>query len=385
MAKGGADSQQGGADNSLEFLWLVLGAIIALLLAWHFGNAYITQFVCYIRYYEIVAIKYTLSLWINLGIQIPNVHLPMPNLTALNTWQKYSSIKHGAVPFIQIIRLSQTVGSYLRYPIMLILLSLAGYLTWESPLQRFKNVFTIKKLRLLEQENWPQITPVVKLDLINADLNSGPWAMAMSPLQFCKKNNLLNLTKTTEGRYNMSLIRGATYRLFALQIGARWKNPESLPMYLQALYAVFVARINGDKKSADKLIDQLAISSASGKLDFSGVKEIIAKHAKSKAVQNVIRIHAYVTTVMASLLNSAREAGVLASSEFIWLKPMDRTMWYMLNSAGRPTAVTEIAGAFAHWLAEKKMGLPLIVPMVDEAVNGLEIVLKDIIYKPDEE
>ena len=60
-------------------------------------------------------------------------------------------------------------------------------------------------------------------------------------------------------------------------------------------------------------------------------------------------------------------------------------MWYMLNSVGRPTATIEICGAFAHWLAEKKLGLPLMVPMVDEAVRGVEVALSEIIYKPDEE
>jgi intracellular multiplication protein IcmP len=99
----------------------------------------------------------------------------------------------------------------------------------------------------------------------------------------------------------------------------------------------------------------------------------------------IVAGHAYITTAMASLLNISREAGVLATSEFIWLKPLDRRMWFMLNSVGRPTAVAEISGAFAHWLAEKKLGIPLVIPMVDEAVTGLELALKDILYKPQDD
>jgi len=45
----------------------------------------------------------------------------------------------------------------------------------------------------------------------------------------------------------------------------------------------------------------------------------------------------------------------------------------------------EIAGPFAHWLAEKELGKAILVPMVEEATNALDIALKEIIYRSDEE
>ena len=56
----------------------------------------------------------------------------------------------------------------------------------------------------------------------------------------------------------------------------------------------------------------------------------------------------------------------------------------MLNTVGRQTPFVEVAGPFAHWVAEKEMGKRLLVPMVEEATNALELALKDIIYKQDE-
>ena len=88
---------------------------------------------------------------------------------------------------------------------------------------------------------------------------------------------------------------------------------------------------------------------------------------------------------MASMLEGARNIGVLASAEFIWLKPIDRGLWYMLNSVGRSTAVAEICGAYAHWIAESRNNGPLFAPMVGEAIKGLEIALTELIYHPDEE
>jgi intracellular multiplication protein IcmP len=51
---------------------------------------------------------------------------------------------------------------------------------------------------------------------------------------------------------------------------------------------------------------------------------------------------------------------------------------------GRQTAFVEIAGIFAHWVAEKEAGRKLLVPMVDEATKALEATLKEIVYRPDE-
>lgn len=84
------------------------------------------------------------------------------------------------------------------------------------------------------------------------------------------------------------------------------------------------------------------------------------------------------------MLHGARADGVQASSDFLWLKPIDRRMWYVLNTVGRQTPFVEAAGVFAHWRAEKEMGKRIVVPMVEEATNALELALKEIVYKPDE-
>ena len=389
MAKGGSEPQGGGGgggDTSLDFLWIVVSIIIATLLIWYYGQVYITKAVCWLRFYEIVAIKVAIGSWIQLSQKTALMfHLPIPDLAILNRWQEFAVNNKEPVEFNTLVAFSTYVGQYLRYPVALILLLLIVYLYVASPTERFKNIFTTKQLRLTEQEDWPQIMPVAKLDLVNVNLDKEPWAMALNPMRFCEKYGLIKKEKEKNGQYNISLIHGAAYRILGLQLGPRWRGYEAIPMYLQALFAVFITRIDGEKKVADKLEEQLAASASSGQLNFTGVKELIEKHKNNKTVQRTIAKHAYVTTVMASLLVAAREAGVLASAEFIWLKTLDRRMWYMLNNVGRPTAFAEISGAFAHWLAEKKLGLPLTTPMVDEAVTGLGLALKEILYKPKDE
>ena len=87
---------------------------------------------------------------------------------------------------------------------------------------------------------------------------------------------------------------------------------------------------------------------------------------------------------MASMLEEARQDGVQASADFLWLKPLDRRLWYTLNTVGRQTPFIEVAGIFAHWIAEKEAQRRLRVPMVEEATNAVELALKDVVYRPDE-
>ncbi len=48
------------------------------------------------------------------------------------------------------------------------------------------------------------------------------------------------------------------------------------------------------------------------------------------------------------LLIYAKRKGVLASSQFIWLRPYDRTLWYALNQIGGKATWAEAAGPWAH-------------------------------------
>lgn len=384
MAKGAPEAPQGGGENSLDFLWLVVLVLAAVVAIWYFGKIYIAETAFWLRLYEIIAIKFVVGYFNQASLFF---NFPTANLQVLDDWQRYINAHYGAtVEFKTLATLSSAVGQYVRYPVMLILLALSARLYFSSAAQRFRTIFDMKRLRNIECKDWPYITPVVGLDLVNQQIDKAPWSMALNPMQFCKKNNLIQETIKND-KPAIMLKRGAANRILSLQLGARWYGPEALPEHLQALVAIFTARIDADKKSADHLLEQIAISAVPGNttLSFNGAKELMQSHINVKSVQKAMRLHGYVTGVLASLLMLAREAGVLATAEFIWLKTVDRRMWYMLNSVGRPTAMAEIAGAFAHWLAERKLGLPLMVPMVDEAVRGLEAALNEILYKPEED
>jgi intracellular multiplication protein IcmP len=251
-----------------------------------------------------------------------------------------------------------------------------------------------------EKVSWLQITPVAPLNLIETDIDKGPWAMSLSPMQFAKQHRLMKLervlpsvstaTTATGGSYLVAhLQREAARRTFVVQLGSYWEGTQALPSHTQALLAVFAARAARDREASNQLLLQIAASAVGNKaedgpaafisrLNFSGTDTLLKKYLTHKTVAQVTKRHAYVLGVLASMLQLARQDGVLAAADFLWLKPADRPLWFMLNAVGRQTAFPEVAGPFAHWIAERSIGHKLVVPMVDTAVSALEIALKEV-------
>lgn len=369
-----AAPQQGQPDNSAGILWIIAALLIGGAAVWFtFKRA-------------IISFYFTIKLW-----EISFLSLFTHNLDDVRTWILSTDPKKFS--FQDVVNVGQAVGDYLRIPLALIIFVLALVVFFKHSTRVFKRIYSMRDLADIEKINWPQITPVIDLNLVKQDIDKGPWAMAMTPMQFCKHHKLLEehrrqaqegMTRKEWNHIDVTLKRGHANKLFALQLGQTWKGTAKLPMHARALFAVFAARYDSDSKVANDLLRQIAASSTT-KLDFTGADELCKKHENSKGIQKLINSHAYVLTVMASMLEAAREDGVQASADFLWLKPIDRRLWYMLNTVGRQTPFVEVAGPFAHWVAEKEIGRGMIVPMVEEATNALEVALKEVIYKPDEE
>ncbi|HSW69465.1 MAG TPA: type IVB secretion system coupling complex protein DotM/IcmP [Gammaproteobacteria bacterium] len=369
-----APPQSNQSDNSMAVVWLIAAVFVFSAIIWIAFKKQIVGFYFAIKLWEINVI----SLFTNKLMNVKSlIETSNPN----------------QLVFQDVVRVGEAVGDYLRYPVILLILIFAALIFFSSSTRVFKKTYNMKDLAECEKTNWPQITPVTRLDLAKANIDKGPWAMALTPMQFCKKNNLLqeyrrppseNMTRKEWNKIEVMLKRGEANKIFAIQLGPLWPGINRVPPHVKALFAIFAARLNGDSKSAAELLAKINISSAS-KLDFSGGEELCKKHYDTKLVQQIVQSHAYLLTLMAELLEAARSDGVQASADFLWLKPVDRRLWYMLNTVGRQTPFVEVAGPFAHWIAEKEIGRKLIVPMVEEATNALGIALKEIVYKPDEE
>lgn len=268
--------------------------------------------------------------------------------------------------------------------------------------------------------NWPG-------GLLSEPLDKGPWMAARTPLQLaCDKHLLLqpgcppspvprhlligqdNLPRADSlwlGRAQGGLFldRVACQAWYAGQLGTRWRGWEALPPWLRKLAGAWALFAVNDKVLAQRLLDELSLSfrkPGSGtavrarpgacEAGFWGLDSRmdqdtmlrVRKALAHKSVAQALRPHqCWEDLALLALYEQARSRGVLPTAEFIWLRPVRRQLYYLCNTAGRRTAWPEIAGAWAHYMAEKTLAgadplaAGLMEPVVHEAVNAMEVAL----------
>jgi intracellular multiplication protein IcmP len=370
-------SQQNGTDHSLNFFWYLAIVAATFIIIWLMRPQWLVVPIFYMRSVELDIMIFVSGYWNQIA---GYVHLPLINTHTMTVVQ---SLVMNAVPktmhFSEFSQINDLMGNWIRWPTMAILTILATMAYFRHSTMLFRQRHDMNSLKALERENWPQIEPVLSLDLIKEDIEKGPWAMAKVPLEYCKEHQIVTVEEKNHKKI-WQVDKGPASRLLAMQLGPLWKDLFNLPIHIKALIVIFIAKSERQYPIAKKFLSQIARSASSGRLDFTGVNEQLMTYQHSKLLAWLRPRHAYVRTMMASLLGIARADGVLATAEFLWLKPIDRKLWYTLNSVGRQTAVIEVSGIFAHWKAEKALGRAMTTPMVKEAVKALDICMKDILY-----
>lgn len=368
-------SQQGQGDTSgLGPLWIIAGIFAAIILIWYLFKTQIVTGFLFVKEYELYAISFFTD---SVDTMLQSIRNADPSELGLET----------------LAVIAQKVGEYLAVPVALIMAVFAYILHRKNITSRYRQTYSMEGLLQAEHFNWPNISPIVEQDMYSKSIEEGPWSMAQRPMDFAKQNKLIKEIKKPPNANSLSknnkveaqLKRTEATQVFVQQLGKRWEGIDALNMPTKALFAAFAARVHEDLDEARDFLAQISRSSRKGKLDFSGVDEMIRKYRYHKVVDQVIDQHAFVLTVMSSMLEATRQLGVLASADFLWLKPLDRRLWFMMNSVGRQVPFVEVAGPYAHWVFEKQLGKQVVTPKVKEAVDGLEDALGDVIYQPDEE
>jgi intracellular multiplication protein IcmP len=394
MSKGG--QQQPSGQNSMDILYISAFFVLLAIGLWYSQHAFIVRIIYQLKIHEIsliLSVAHFLSESIipfinqHLGDFLSKYNLVIEpfNYNFLTELQaSMLSVDYEKVTIYDLWFKMNQVGAYFIYPGIVICVLMMIYLNLFSLGSKFNMVFDMQSLRKKDSKLWPFITPVLHTNLIDTDLDKEPYRMAQRPKEFAEKHKILEYPREN-GRPVMKVNKSKAMLCFSMQMGPIWSGIDSLPPYAQALFAIFSAKAEKDGKSAEALLKQIASSAVENqKLDFSGSRELLVKHVRnSKVIGRAISPHAYMLTVMASMLEAARQDGVIACAEFLWLKTIDSSLWYMLNSVGRQTPFPEVSGPFAHFRVEKRLRRPLRVPMVKEAVDALVIAIAEIKYNPD--
>lgn len=378
----GGGQQQNPPDQALDLYLMVGFIIVVILLSWYYYSAQIVSFIFSVR---LVIARGLLSVLELMSESAALVDTDVMALVYLKSSIAYmQNTPASSVTYQDLFAVSHRYGQALSLPALIIGAAGVVYSLFFHRFSRFKQVYDMTMLSRQEVVNWPQISCVLGKNLIKTSVLEGPWRMSYQPLGFAKEHGLLR-TEVVNGQTIARLNKDRAKGVFCAQMGPLWEGLENLPPYVLALFAIFCAKAENDTEGARRLIRQIAASASSGNLDFGGTRMLLFKHVRSKRVGRAVSPHAYLLTVMASMLTLARRDGVLATSEFLWLKPLDRQLWMMLSNVGRQTAFVEVSAPIAHWMVERRLRRPLKVPMIEEAIEALDESLSNILINLDEE
>ena len=177
------------------------------------------------------------------------------------------------------------------------------------------------------------------------------------------------------------------------QLGNQWKGFAEAPLHVQAILLTMAQHGAYGQEDEDmeeafakgrRMKDELAVihwSLPAGAVRDKALQKFVDTHNRGKVAFGVEReaaFHGWVTTVVLRMLMFSRSRyGIVAANEFLWLKQVDRNLWYAVQNLGRRAHFIEGAGAIAHYQAEIVAGGPMLKPRVDEAVEGLVAYLEE--------
>jgi intracellular multiplication protein IcmP len=347
MAKKNAGGPEKGDNNEIL---LIVGILAVCFILWTAFHDKVAAIVLAIRYGEASVISLFTS-----------------SLDDLKVWIK--NVDRKTVSVSELYQASVMTGDYIRWISTPALIGLGIWLMRKSPTERFRRKFTDVTLPKVEADLYPWMRISVKLDFPSMDTEKGNWAMAKVERQFVRMHKL----RTATGEVD----KEKAETIFVKQLGPLFLSFRGMKPHLRALFVLFAVRMTRDFKTGDRILLQLARSASDGKMDYSNIDELAEKLMEHKKVKRVMAKHAYERTMLMSMLEEARGGtrgkDYLPPNWFLWLKGLDRPLWYALADVGRETPHVECAGVFGHWLAEKTCGKRLEIPFVKNAAEGLAL------------
>lgn len=305
----------------------------------------------------------------------------------------------------------------------------------------YNTVFTLDEFVYAMAEGFPELLPVAYDNPLKYDLDEGHWRMSPKIYKYLKDNGCIN-EFIDDGKELFRLNEDTLSSLLVEQLGEKWDGFDGLDKNYSTIAAIALPMVHSPAKGKNEtytLIEALgyaysvkptfipclckgiktffysilnlnlyAFGTSKGKKvrkllfeDLNGIiiglKEtfrkckykkisdaMIKKHIDSyqdiPKVKEILKKHAYKSTVISALIESARLGGVLPSCSTLWLKKEDRSLFYMFNNLGRHVAWIEVVGFWSHYINEKKVGAPFPYPKIDNGIDGVDDALHSSFY-----
>ena len=294
-------------------------------------------------------------------------------------------------------------GQYLRWVFAPLLAALALLAYRTSASNRYSNFHDVNSLLNNNVKEFPCIAPVMNRNLLDEPMHQGSWRWADKPIYWIIKhqclldenNQPIPLDQALDVTTTMPLDRALydidqahidknkTNALLTHQLGPEFEGFAKLPDYQKGLCAAFMAFCNNQTEEGQAMLDQLSLSFEEDpnppengeyggdniQIDSRGAGTMIRQYIHHQYVKNSLNMHcSWTYPLIAGLLQMGRKrGGKIAPSQFLWLRPTNRPLWYALNSLGGDGTVhIEGAGILSHHLAETMLGNTIDTPEVSQ-------------------
>jgi hypothetical protein len=325
---------------------------------------------------------------------------------AQTAWEHIAGLDPAALTWERMSAILSYTGKWIRWPLALCLLPLGFAAVFMGRVSNLTRRLNMESLLHNNAESFACLHPIVgrgKYLLSPESHDAGPWRIAESPLQFAVGHGLLtdddgaafspeqvlrhglgHAESPAWGRARLDAAK--TLDVLREQLGPAFGGFVTLPPLRKAPAAAFLAYAGGDKKEAAALLD--ALSRSYTEKDGIPACPVLENGSFQKRLESVRQRHCNILSEpllvrhtffelpwFMALLTRARKKGVLASSQFLFLRPLDRPLWYALNQCGGRAAWAEGFAPWAHYAAEEKAGQSLPEPKLDQAVAALRNTL----------
>ncbi len=387
-------SGQNKADGTIydaSIGWAIMLAIIAVLiwLFWYFFDTEVRDAIRWIRYMQM----HILSFFVDKDYTFMSMFEGRNRTFNWHAvYDSTSSYKSDRLTYDFMVIFSKMTMHIMKPVFPVIFGAMALWCMFKGPGTNYRRRLSLDDLIARQSKNFPIISPFMKFNPskqpprppgapVPAELPA--FAEALGPEEWLAYNEILTKDKNIDENH--------VRRAFIKQLGGRWKGVNALEPYQQVLLAAFALKASRKRVNADEMLGRLAlcwsfkngfkISKDQGLLREA--KKVLKDSALAGNMLKEANKHGFVTTaILRSLAFAREEGGVLAPSQFLWLRAHNRHLWYPLNNLGRQSYHMEALAAMAHYRAERMTQRPIPMPKVEDAVETIIEYMKSHRARP---
>lgn len=379
-----ADQENTGYQNAIGWAILLVVVFGLIILLWYLQADNIRNGIRWMRVGEM----WVSSIFLGDDYMITKAGRPIGTLGQIRDTVSQldkSQLNSKVMDLIALAALSP-----LRYVISFLLILMAFWALFKGPKSHYRSKLDLNMLIKRQSQTFPAISPFATFNPSNqpprapgspvpAELPS--FAEALGPEEWIAYYDI----PVPNGKVDEL----AAARAFSLQLGPVWRGTLHMAPYRQVLLAAFCLKSMRKRSEADEMLGRLSkcwTFERGLKVDGSLVRQarkILRNRDLSGKILSKCNQHAFENTVLLRALNTAREeGGVLAPAQFLWLRGVDRLLWYPLNNLGRQSHHMEALGAICHYKAEKMAQRPIPRPKVDDAVKSISEYISSSVARP---